>query len=128
MFDWTQIWTLKNSNVDFPKEPTINDITHLGGGRSAKRWRYSRSLFSKIGDKGEGGVKNLKKSVMPFMDGCKHQKSNFETYQDLPKMPEFRLLFGCTKTGRGITKLLNRIWWAIYKNYIPKPVQVRSIH
>ena len=32
-----------------------------GGGGSAKRWCYSISLFSKMGDKGEGGVKNLKK-------------------------------------------------------------------
>ena len=30
-----------------------------GGGGSAKRWRYSISPFSKIGDKEEGGVKNL---------------------------------------------------------------------
>ena len=34
--------------------PSINDITHLGGGGSAKRCCYSISLFSKIGDMGEG--------------------------------------------------------------------------
>ena len=33
--------------------PSINDITHLGGGGSAKRWRYSINLFSKMGDKGQ---------------------------------------------------------------------------
>ena len=38
----------------FDKEPFINDIDHLGGGGSAKRWRYSISLFSKMDD-------NLKK-------------------------------------------------------------------
>ena len=40
------------------------------------------------------------------MDGREHQKSNFKTYQHLPKMPDIRLLFGCTKRGRGQTKLL----------------------
>ena len=39
-----------------------------GKGRSAKRWCYSISLFSKMGDKGEGGVKSLKKWVTSFMD------------------------------------------------------------
>ena len=39
-----------------------------GKGRSAKRWCYSISLFSKMGDKGEGGVKNW---VTSFMDGHK---------------------------------------------------------
>ena len=39
-----------------------------GPGRSAKRRHYSISLFSKMGDKGEGGVKNLKKWVTSFMD------------------------------------------------------------
>ena len=48
---------------------SINDVTHLG--RSAKKWRYSISIFSKMGDKGEGGVKNLKKWVTSFMDGLR---------------------------------------------------------
>ena len=38
-------------------------------GGSAKKWRYSLSLFSKMGDKGEGEVKNLKKWLTSFMDG-----------------------------------------------------------
>ena len=42
---------------------------HVGGRVSANRWCYSVSLFSNIGDKDEGGVKNLKKWVMSFMDG-----------------------------------------------------------
>ena len=33
----------------------------LRGEESSKRWRYSIILFSKMGDKGEGGIKNLKK-------------------------------------------------------------------
>ena len=37
--------------------PSINDVTHLGGGGSGKRWRYSINLFSKMGDKGDGGGK-----------------------------------------------------------------------
>ena len=41
----------------------------LEEGGSAKRWRYSISLISKMGDKGEGGVKNLKNWVTSFMDG-----------------------------------------------------------
>ena len=45
------------------------DITHLGGeGGFAKRWQYI-SLFSKMGDKVVGGVKNFKKWLTSFMDG-----------------------------------------------------------
>ena len=40
-----------------------------GGGESAKRRRHSISLFRKMGDKGEGGIKNLKTWVTSFMDG-----------------------------------------------------------
>ena len=36
----------------------------MGEGGSAKRWCNFISLFSKMGDKGEGGVKNPKKWVM----------------------------------------------------------------
>ena len=50
------------------KGPSINEVTHLGGRGSARRWRYSISLFSKMGDKGEGGVKNLK-ILVTLMDG-----------------------------------------------------------
>ena len=50
----------------YRKEPSINDDTHLGGGWSAKRWHYSISLFSKMGDIGEEGVKNLKKWVISW--------------------------------------------------------------
>ena len=39
-----------------------------GEGGSAKKRHYSISLFSIMGDKGEGGVKNFKKSVTSFMD------------------------------------------------------------
>ena len=51
--------------------PSMNNVIHLlrGKGRSAKRWCDSISLFSKMGDKGEGGVKSLKKWVTSFMDG-----------------------------------------------------------
>ena len=31
-----------------------------GRGGSSKRWRYSKNLFSKLGDEGEEGGKNLK--------------------------------------------------------------------
>ena len=55
--------------------PSINDITHLGRWGSAKRWHYSTKLFSKTGDEGEGGVKNLKKLVRSFMDGHKTKVS-----------------------------------------------------
>ena len=42
--------------------------TYREGG-SAKRWPYySKSLFSKMGDKVKGGVKNLQKWLMSFMD------------------------------------------------------------
>ena len=42
---------------------SMNDVTYLGEGGSAK------SQFSKMGDKGEQGVKNLKKWMTSFMDG-----------------------------------------------------------
>ena len=49
---------------------SINDVIHLRErGTCQKVTFYSISLFSKMGDKGEGGVKNLKKSVTLFMDG-----------------------------------------------------------
>ena len=61
-------WEFPNINgLFFPRKSksrglSINDITHLGGGGCAI------SLFSKIGDKGEGGVKILQKWVTSFMD------------------------------------------------------------
>ena len=39
-----------------------------GGGGSDKRGHYSINLLSKMSDKGEGGVKNLKIWVMSFME------------------------------------------------------------
>ena len=47
----------------------ITDVTQLGGEGSAKMWHNSIGLFSKMGDKGEGVVKNLKKWVKLFIDG-----------------------------------------------------------
>ena len=58
-----------NTNIFSIWGRAINDVTHLGG--SAKKWRYSISIFSKMGDKGEGGVKDLKKWVTSFMDGLR---------------------------------------------------------
>ena len=48
---------------------SINDVTHLGRRGSAKRWRYS---ICKMGDKGEGRAKNLKKWVTSFIDYYKY--------------------------------------------------------
>ena len=51
---------------------SINDVIHLLRGRgdlpkgNISLYAY---LFSKMGDMGEGGVKNLKKWVMSFIDG-----------------------------------------------------------
>ena len=69
------------SNLELVKSrhPIFNGIVFLraihkwrhllrGEGGSSKRWRYSINLFSRMGDKGEGGVKNLKKWVASFMD------------------------------------------------------------
>ena len=43
----------------------------MGEGGSAKTLHWSISLFSKMGDKGEGEFKNVKKTaqVISFMDG-----------------------------------------------------------
>ena len=43
----------------------------------AKRWHYSISLFSKMGDKGEGGIKNVKKWMVD------DEKTLFKTTIDL---------------------------------------------
>ena len=50
-----------NSICQFPNEPSINDVTHLGEGGSSKRWRYSISIFGKMGDNWGGrGQKSQK--------------------------------------------------------------------
>ena len=50
--------------------PSINDINHLGGrGRSAKRGSCSISLFRKMGDKGERGVK-ISQKIGDVIYGC----------------------------------------------------------
>ena len=50
-----------------------------------------------MGDKGEGGVKNLKKSVTPFMDVRKHQTSKpTKTFQ---KCPNFYYRLAALKGG-----------------------------
>ena len=61
-----------------------------GEGWSGKRGHYSISLFSRIGNKGEGGVKSLKKWVTAFMDGL----PLFFFAMDLPKSdkPKFRII------------------------------------
>ena len=41
----------------------MNDVTHIGGGGSAKRWHFSINLYSKMGDKGEGRGKKSQKLV-----------------------------------------------------------------
>ena len=46
---------------------SINDVTHLREGGSAKRRLCSISLFSAMVDKEEGGVKNLKMWGTSFM-------------------------------------------------------------
>ena len=53
---------------------SINDVTHLGGGGSAKRWHYSISLFSKMGNK--GGVRGQKSQKMSdIIHGQSHMKT-----------------------------------------------------
>ena len=81
-----------------------------GGGGSTKRWSYSVSLFSKMGDKGKGGVKNLKKWVTLFMDSPRTyglrpimQGSNFRCYRH-------NIIFPCI---RQLKQLLN---WIIICN------------
>ena len=49
--------------------PSINDVTHLGGGGICQKVMLLHKPISKIGDKGEGGVKNLKKWATSFVDG-----------------------------------------------------------
>ena len=54
---------------------SINDIIHLGGSEDQpKGYVTPKSLFSKMGDKGKGGIKNLKKWVTSFMDNPLEQQ------------------------------------------------------
>ena len=46
----------------------MTSLTQRGGG-ICQMWCNSISLFRKMGDKGEGGVKNIKKRVTSLMDG-----------------------------------------------------------
>ena len=46
-----------------------SQMTSPPGEGVAQRWHYYISLYSKKGDKGEGGVKNPKIKVISFMDG-----------------------------------------------------------
>ena len=54
-------------NVDFSILGKLMSPTQ-GEGGFAKRFCQSISLFSKMGDKGEGGVKNVKKWVTSFVN------------------------------------------------------------
>ena len=47
-----------------------------GEGGSAKRWHYSISLFSKMGNQGDRGVKKLKKRVTSFLDNPLYTPQN----------------------------------------------------
>ena len=53
--------------LQFTEGPPIYDVTHLGGGGSAKRLCYCIGLFSIMGNKGEGGIKNLKKWALSLI-------------------------------------------------------------
>ena len=58
-------------NTKMSKGSSRNDATHLGGRGICQK--VTLLHFSKMGDKGEGGVKNLKKWMTSFMDGPKHK-------------------------------------------------------
>ena len=59
-----------------PLGPSIDDVTHLGGRGDLPKGDITpqaylsyKSILIKVSDKGEGGVKSLKKWVTSFMDG-----------------------------------------------------------
>ena len=76
-----------------------------GGGGSAKRWRYSISLFSKTGDKGEGGVKNLKKWVTSFMDSPKGKIKSSKESTSLSEKPTTKIVPGLNWVNQSLLKL-----------------------
>ena len=64
----------------------LNNITHWGGGGSAKRWRYSIKAYYLVNwvTRGEGGVKKFKKWMMSFMDDFPVLNLYFIKYYYLP--------------------------------------------
>ena len=54
-------------NTKMSKGSSRNDVTHFGGRGICQK--VALLHFSKMGDKGERGVKNLKKWMTSFMDG-----------------------------------------------------------
>ncbi len=50
----------------------MKDVTFRGGGRPKVTLPYKPIYYNKKGDKGEGGVKNLKMEVTSFMNGPIH--------------------------------------------------------
>ena len=63
----------------FLKGLSINDVTHLGGeGDLLKGDFTSKSILSKMDDKGKGRVKNLQKWVTSFMDGLNSAENRAE--------------------------------------------------
>ena len=62
---WTKI--LKKRERKKYDELCINDLTHLGGGETCQKVTlFHKPIYTKMGDKGEGG--DLKQWVTSFMD------------------------------------------------------------
>ena len=83
----TYLWTLAKKKTTYGPQKNHDGVVNLlispklsskgavhkwrhplrEGEGSVKRWRYSISLFCKMGNKGEGGVKNFKKWMTSFV-------------------------------------------------------------
>ena len=77
---YRKTWQVTALIVLYPKNlsmgPCINDVNHLGGRGDLPKgdvtpqaYLFYKSILIKVSDKGEGGVKSLKKWVTLFMDG-----------------------------------------------------------
>ena len=105
---WSPWWAWENPSNTTPG--AVHKWRHplRGEGVSAKSWRHSMSLFSKMGDKGEGEVKNLKKWMTLFMDGPKWmllQPAHSFLRRRLDKGKKIMLIFLRTHL------LNNKNWW-----------------
>ena len=82
--------------------PSLIDVTHLRELRALAKGNVTplAYIFSKMGDKGEGGVKNIKKWVTSFMDGPR-KRLGLITQPHLHKYLDTASYF---------------FWWSTYRN------------
>ena len=108
---------------DFSKVP-IHKWRHplRSGGGICQKWHYFISLFSKMGDNGEGGVKNVAKWVTSFMDGPEYKNASlFISWSCYLFIQNNQLAWscqvGCAMAIKNKSVNLNRIMWTCSRDW-----------